>query len=168
MSAKSLNPSGDSLKSDPANLPHKKTGPKGPSKYTTEFLDSLAQKLIAYIDEKLASNRPLFLKEFAYQNNVPSFALSQLIKTHKEFSKAYNKLKDAQEADLAIGGLTSKYDAGFAFRTLKNVSDWRDEQHVKHDGMNNIFNVVIADNVKPKNPANRIFQEQKQIEQDAN
>ena len=46
---------------------------------------------------------------------------------HKEFSDAYKKAKDLQEANLVEGTIASAYNSTFAIFTAKNVLGWRDK-----------------------------------------
>lgn len=46
--------------------------------------------------------------------------------THKEFSDAYKKAKDLQEANLIEGTIGNGYNSTFAIFTAKNVLGWRD------------------------------------------
>ena len=119
--------------------PHKKTGPKGPTKYKKRFVLALTEKLLAFAQAKIEAGKPIFLQEFCWQNKIPSDVLyriaeKRLVKLKaKKFIRAYKLVKDLQEADLAEGATTGRYESGFAFRALKNVAGWRDEQHVKSE-----------------------------------
>ena len=55
---------------------------------------------------------------------------------HPEFSAAYKKAKDLQEAILVEGGLAGAYETPFAIFTAKNVIGWKDKQDVEHTGPN--------------------------------
>lgn len=47
---------------------------------------------------------------------------------HPEFSRAYKRAKDYQEAFLAEGGLAGAFETPFAIFTAKNVIGWKDKQ----------------------------------------
>ena len=46
---------------------------------------------------------------------------------HPEFSSAYKKAKDLQEANLVEGTISGAYNSTFAIFTAKNVLGWRDK-----------------------------------------
>lgn len=109
-----------------------------PKKYTPEFLKQLAVRLNLFVSRQRLQAQPIFLQQFGYENNIDASQLSQFCDKNndcydEEFSKAYIIAKRVQEYDLAQGALCGRYDAGFAFRTLKNVAGWRDEQHLKSE-----------------------------------
>ena len=53
---------------------------------------------------------------------------------HPEFSAAYKKAKDLQEAILVEGGLAGAYETPFAIFTAKNVIGWRENSKMEHVG----------------------------------
>lgn len=55
---------------------------------------------------------------------------------HPEFSAAYKKAKDLQEAILIEGGIAGAYETPFAIFTAKNVIGWNDKQSMEHSGPN--------------------------------
>ena len=55
---------------------------------------------------------------------------------HPEFSRAYKRAKDYQEAFLAEGGLAGAFETPFAIFTAKNVIGWSDKQSMEHSGPN--------------------------------
>ena len=138
----------------------KKRGPKGPSKYTPAKIEKIAQKLLDYADLKRKEGKPIFIQGFCVEKRIPRSSLNLMIDSTSEHFKpelleALERFKDYQEFDLAEGSLTSRYDSGFGFRALKNVSGWRDEQTIKGEGFNSIFNIVAHPSVKLK-PGNRL------------
>lgn len=105
-----------------------------PLKYTPEFISNQADKILVYVKECLDKKLPIHLNRFSYLQGYAAQRISDFAKSGNEkFLEAYNCLKSAQEYDLFEGALTNRYDSGFAFRALKNVSGWRDEQHVKSE-----------------------------------
>ena len=117
---------------------HLKTGPKGPSKYTPAKIETIAQDLLEYAQEKRENKEPIFIQGFCVEKNIPRSTLTAMVdKTSimfkPELLAALSKFKDFQEFDIAEGALQNRYDPGFAFRTLKNVSGWRDETHIKSE-----------------------------------
>ncbi len=131
------------------------TGSNGPSKYTAEFIEAQAEALILFVDKCLALGKPIFFQRFAFMQGYSSQRFSEWVNpqspTYNEiFSETYRRVKDIQETDIAEGALEQRYDAGFAFRALKNVSGWRDEQHLSASGP--IFQLIVAQNM----PQNRL------------
>jgi hypothetical protein len=55
---------------------------------------------------------------------------------YPEFSRAYKRAKDYQEAILAEGGMAGAYETPFAIFTAKNVIGWRDKQDVANTHAN--------------------------------
>ena len=49
-----------------------------------------------------------------------------------EFSDAYKRAKDLQEANLVEGAMAGAYPPAFSIFTAKNVLGWRDRQEVEH------------------------------------
>lgn len=116
----------------------KKRGPKGPSRFTQDFIEATADALLTFIDKQLEAKQPLFLSRFAYTQGIARQEFSEWSnKAHPKFNQkfrdAYIKFQEIQESDIAEGAMTGRYDAGFSFRALKNVSGWRDEQHIKSE-----------------------------------
>jgi len=108
-----------------------KRGPKGPSKYTTKFIEREAEALLKY-----AETCPLipFEKEFAFRRGYPSQRMSEFAQASEKFSVALKKMKDIQEYKLVIGALAGKLNSTMAIFTLKNVAGWRNEQYLEHKG----------------------------------
>lgn len=107
----------------------KKCGPKGPSRYTKKYLKTLALKLIEYAK---ATDLPL-LKEFAYQNDIPSAAIASTCTREKSFAIALSKYKEIQETKWCRAIATNKANVCAGIFILKNISDMRDEQHIKSE-----------------------------------
>jgi len=132
-----------------------KPGPIGPSKYTLDKIAIIANDLLSFAQECLDKKMPMFLERFSFQSSIPVGQFSRWANIeHKEyneeFSHAYNKFKVIQKSDLAEGCLSGRYHATFGIFTLKNVSDWRDEQYIKGDGLKPVFNIHINSNVKAR------------------
>jgi len=62
------------------------------------------------------------LHDWATAKNIETGEL-----THPEFSDAYKKAKDLQEANLIEGTIGNAYNSTFAIFTAKNVLGWRDK-----------------------------------------
>ncbi len=101
-----------------------KRGPKGPSKYTQEFIEAEADALIAWY-EVSADN--IFKKDFAISRKYCAQRLTEFANVNEKFSDALNRAGDIEEMRLVNGALKGKYNAYFAGLTLKNVAGWRDK-----------------------------------------
>jgi len=101
--------------------PHKR-GPKGPSKYTPEFIEAEAEALLKYCNE---STIP-FLKDFCGKRGYHSGRIAEFAKNEK-FSEALLIYKDKIETQIVYGSITGKLNATFAIFTLKNIAGWRDK-----------------------------------------
>ena len=62
------------------------------------------------------------LHDWATSRNIETGELR-----HPEFSSAYKKAKDLQEANLVEGTISGAYNSTFAIFTAKNVLGWRDK-----------------------------------------
>ncbi len=100
----------------------KKRGPHGPSKYTQEFIEDLADKLIEWM--KNPSN--FWLGDFATDNGMWRARLEEFAVQNAKFSSAYKQAKQLQESKLVKGALGKKIDTTMAIFALKNVSGFRD------------------------------------------
>ena len=108
-----------------------KRGPKGPSKYTEEYLEKLADKLDKWI--KVETN--YWLGEFAVENEMDRHTLADLAGDEERCKKlfdTYKKAKQVQENRLVKKGQSKSGNVAFTIFTLKNVSGWRDKQEIEH------------------------------------
>jgi len=121
-----------------------KCGPKGPSKYTHDFVESLVEKLTIYT----RNTQVPWIKEFAYENHIPSCDFAKVCEKSKRLSNALKELKDKQEYSLVRLTLEGKLTPAMAIFALKNVSGWRDKHEIKHDGMNQFIQLSVASGVK--------------------
>jgi hypothetical protein len=101
-----------------------KRGPKGPSRFTENFINALALKLTDWI--KVPSN--WYLTDFAIENDIWEQRFVEFAQSNDKFSEALKKAKQIQTSRLVKLGLARKVDTGMAIFTLKNISGWRDRQ----------------------------------------
>lgn len=131
-----------------------KTGPKGPSKYTPKFIEAQAEALIAFADRIVAIDRFPTLALYSASQGIDRQRFSEWADKKSEtfnekFSDALKKFKGIQEDMLIQKALDGTYNASFSIFTAKNVLGWRDEQHIKGEGIApQIINIIRPDGHK--------------------
>jgi len=98
-----------------------KTGPKGPSKYTQDFIEKEADALLEFCK---TTDRP-FLCTFAVQRGYPADVFTDMARANEKFSRALKMFKHFQEDKLIELGMNAK-NPTFMIFALKNVAGWRD------------------------------------------
>ena len=103
-----------------------------PSKYKPEFVDQLIKyfnspAITIDKDGKMTPGHFPTLARFASMIEVNKDTLIEWTKVHPEFSDAYKRAKDLQEANLIEGTLSGAYQPSFSIFTAKNVLGWRDK-----------------------------------------
>ena len=96
-----------------------------PKKYTQKFI---AEKIIALNEYTKKTDIPI-LKEFCYQNDIPS----NHIYDYKEFSESIRLLINKKEAQLERLGLKGETNPTLTVFSLKQLG-WRDKQEIEHSG----------------------------------
>lgn len=76
-------------------------------------------------------NETPFLIDWTEKIGVAHDAPYEWAKVHPEFSAAYYRAKKKQERFLVELGIKGDHNGFMTFQTLKNVSGWREEQHLK-------------------------------------
>ena len=107
-----------------------KRGPKGPSKYTTEFIEAEADALVEYFKSAAIP----FFKDFCGKRGYPAQYVCDTFLANDKFRIAHAMMKDLQETKLFYGALTNKINYKFTIFALKNVANWRDVKDFKHEG----------------------------------
>ncbi|HEY9874568.1 MAG TPA: hypothetical protein V6D12_14105 [Candidatus Obscuribacterales bacterium] len=110
----------------------KKTGPKGPSRYTLDYVNQLADELLTYAE----TDHLPFLKKFALMKRIPpqAFTDSKEFSENQKFSEALKIAKGWSEQKLFEAGLRKEVDNSTCIFGLKNIAGWRDKQEVEHSG----------------------------------
>lgn len=98
-----------------------KRGPKGPSKYTEEFLKKEAKNLIDWFME--VKDR-VWLKDWAIERGYPADYVTRFSERSDEFCKALKRAKMIQEARIYKGALSGQFNTAMAIFGLKNVDKW--------------------------------------------
>jgi hypothetical protein len=103
-----------------------KAGPKGPSKYTAEYIEDITTKLEAYID---SVNLPLW-SEFCGKNRCPRRLARDFCAQSERFSDTYERLMALQEAALQRLGIAGKGNATVIALILKTHHDYKDKSEI--------------------------------------
>ena len=106
------------------------TATKSTKKYTSEYLDQLADDLDAWI------KRPdsLWLGTFAEEHRFSRQRLPEFAAKSPRFAEVYEVAKQHQENVLFKMGLSKKFTPAMVIFALKNVAGWRDSLDVTTDG----------------------------------
>jgi len=97
-----------------------------PKKYTDEFIENLADKLIDYV----TSHEIPFLKDFCFSQGFGSQRIPEFANSNSKFAEALNRFKDKFESIIVIKSLNNQISGYMAFNTLKNCCGWRDKNDV--------------------------------------
>ena len=120
-----------------------KMGPKGPSKYTKEFVNNLASHLLEYVsNEKFPTEQEFCALQHVGIQRLTEFANPNHASYNSTFSEAFKEFKNIQHYKwLKLAAEGSMPPAIFIF-FAKNVLGMRDEQHIKGDGL--IRNTLVV------------------------
>jgi hypothetical protein len=161
----------------PADLPSEVVKPRRPVGRPTVYKDTFPDLLVEYFSqpptkevkvydakgnertEVLPNDFPT-LARFAVSIGVTKDTLHDWATAknpdgelkHPEFSSAYKKAKNLQEANLVEGTLKNAYNSTFAIFTAKNVLGWRDKVEQEITGANGSPLVMPSIQVSFVNP----------------
>lgn len=94
-----------------------------PTKYTDEYIENLADKLIAWF--KKEDN--FYIGQFASLHGMWRERLQEFANKNEYFSCAYKQAKQLQETRMVMGAMLGKYNTSMTIFTLKNVAGFRDD-----------------------------------------
>lgn len=104
-----------------------------PRKWTKKTVAAEAAALHEWIQRRLGEGKPIFLGRFAAERGYSRQRFTEWVESFpREFADTYTVAKAWQETDLVEGGLDGRYSQTFAFRALKNLAGWRDQQDLTH------------------------------------
>lgn len=154
------------------------TQEKRPIGRPTAFREEYADQLLAFFDKEAFERKPLLDKEgnekgsevvpvkfptlarFAVMIGVTRDTLYEWATAknadeslkHPDFSYAYKKAKEYQEAILVEGALAGAFQANFSIFTAKNVLGWRDkvEQEITGENGSPLLQGIQVTFVKPQ------------------
>ena len=130
-----------------------------PSKYKPEYcahlirffdIDRIIYKdiTITYkngdtVDKTVPEASPTpFFGDWCKEIGICQDTMNEWVKTYPEFSEAYKEAKTLQENFFIECALKGVHNSTFTIFTMKNVCGWRDEQHIKAEGMKLIIQIV--------------------------
>lgn len=102
-----------------------------------------------------ASPTPYF-SEWQKKIGISNQTMHDWTKVHVEFLDAYKRAKQLQEEFLMETALKGVHNSTFTIFAMKNICGWRDEQHIKGDGFNQIINIVRSDGSKVEEVSGRV------------
>ena len=113
----------------------KKRGPKGPSKYTKEFVEDQADKILAFaISERLPTEQ-----EYGFTQHLDIDRFSDWINPkdssyNEKFVGAFKQFKQIRHFKWLKAAANGEIPPAIFIFFSKNVLGWRDEQYLKGEG----------------------------------
>ena len=133
-----------------------------PSKYT----EDLPEKMIKFFSRPLARreiietihfknggskdvygyipNDPPWFSDFCYENGFSQIIMDKWVSEKSKYFKedlfiAYKRAKELQKQFIICNSMAQRTNSAMSIFTLKNISEMRDEQHLKHQGAGNTY-----------------------------
>lgn len=85
-------------------------------------------------EERVVANDLPTFQRFSYEIGVCTDTLHEWKKVHPEFSEAYKRAQELQEAMWLTNSMKGLYPGAFTIFAGKNMFGWRDKQEVEHSG----------------------------------
>lgn len=101
-----------------------------PKKYTTEYIEQLADELIIWIK----SDSNYWIKDFCLEKNIDPRLMNDWSKENEKFSDAYSLAKGYQESRIFKGSMQKTFDSGMSKFALVNNHGWADKTETKLSG----------------------------------
>ena len=130
--------------------PKRKTGPKGPSKYTKKFVNNLADEMIDYF---VNDTSKFHLVEFAAHKLIPRQQFSVFANNNQKFSDAIKVIKTICESRIANHAYTMR-NPTMALFDLKCNHQWDDKQTINMQHGGNVNINLSYDTVTPEDITN--------------
>jgi len=126
----------------------KKSGPQPigrPTKYKPEY----CQAIIDYFDIPTHDtdgkpNTPPYIFRFCLSIGISKDCLHKWVAAYPEFNDAYRIAKEMQEKLIINHALTGGYNASFAWKTMMNMHNWRDQQNLQVGLDEATLNVMLS------------------------
>jgi hypothetical protein len=116
-----------------------KRGPKGPWKFTEEFIEELATKLEQYTE---ANPLPIW-SDFCYNHKLHRQIAQDLCAKSQKFSDAYERMMGRQEGGLIKAGISGKGNSSFITFIMKNNHGYKDRTDVAHSGADQFLEGLV-------------------------
>lgn len=100
-------------------------------KFTEQFIRQLTENLKLWIQDE----RNYWIGKFAEQNHIHRQRFVEIAEINEDFSYIYELAKQCQENRLFMKSAEGELDHTMAIFALKNVAGWRDERHLKAEGL---------------------------------
>lgn len=101
-----------------------------PQKYSTEYIEQLADELLIWI--KIDSN--FWLKDFCLEKGIDPRLMSEWAKENERFSEAHSLGKSFQESRIFKGSMLKTFDSGMSKFALTVNHGWIDKVETKVSG----------------------------------
>lgn len=103
--------------------------------FTEQFIKTLTANLKAWIED----DNNYWLGSFAKDNHIHRQRLTEIAQMDEDFAYMYELAKQHQENRLVMKAMEGDLQHTMAIFALKNVAGWRDEQHIKAEGLAPVF-----------------------------
>jgi hypothetical protein len=104
--------------------------PRGrPTKYKPEYCQSIIDYFT--IEPLIVNDKPVappYIQEFCLSIGISKQCLSKWVAKYPDFSDAYSIAKSKQKQLMITLALQGHYNAGFTWRAMMNMHNWRDKQ----------------------------------------
>jgi len=116
-----------------------KCGPKGPSKYTPEYIEEAAAKLNLFTDN---TTLPIWA-DFCYNNGIHRQLAADFCSKNERFSDAFERMMGKQEGGLIRAGISGKGNSTFIAFIMKNNHGYKDKTEMAHSGMDQFLEGLV-------------------------
>ena len=102
-----------------------------PKKYTTEYIEQLADELIVWIK---ADNNNFWVKDFCLEKDIDPRLMTEWAKENERFSEAHSFAKAFQESRIFKGSMLNAFNSTMSKFALTNNHGWVDKAETKISG----------------------------------
>jgi len=122
--------------------------PKHPGGRPTKYKPEYCEKIIKYFnipitDEQGNANDPPYIQEFCLSIRINKSTLQEWVGKYPEFSNAYSIAKAKQKQLIITNALQNRYNASFAWKSMMNMFNWRDQQYLKVGMDEETLNILL-------------------------
>jgi DNA-packaging protein gp3 len=101
-----------------------------PRKYTTEYIENLADVLIEWLQDE----NNYWFKDFCIERKIDPDFMTIWAKENEKFAGAYKLAKSIQESRIFKGAMIDSFNASLSKFALMNCHGWTDKQETKVSG----------------------------------